>query len=74
MALGFGAVFQDEAMGSHWMALPDQALLTRFEFLYALLRAAATGEAIRDPSAQAEEAPRVKVRRLPPIRRPGVPR
>ncbi|MGM0487923.1 MAG: DUF4350 domain-containing protein [Planctomycetota bacterium] len=38
-AIGFGSLFNDAAMGHHWMADPDEQLRGRYEMLYALLRA-----------------------------------
>ena len=37
-AVGFGSLFNDTAMGQHWLAEPDELLLGRHEVLYALLR------------------------------------
>jgi hypothetical protein len=39
-AVGFGSLFNDAAMGFHWLPEPDQATLERYEVLYALLSAA----------------------------------
>jgi hypothetical protein len=39
-AVGFGSLFNDAAMGQHWLAEPDEPLLERYTALYALLRAA----------------------------------
>ncbi len=38
--IGFGSLFNDAAMGFHWLAEPDQDVLKRYESLYALLRIA----------------------------------
>lgn len=38
-AIGFGSLFNDAAMGFHWLPEPDEVLLNRYEMLYALLRA-----------------------------------
>ncbi|MFW6169888.1 MAG: DUF4350 domain-containing protein, partial [Planctomycetota bacterium] len=38
-AVGFGSLFNDAAMGHHWLAEPDEELIGRYEVLYALLRA-----------------------------------
>jgi hypothetical protein len=39
-ALGFGSLFNDAAMGFHWLPEPEPELRERYEFLYAVLRAA----------------------------------
>jgi hypothetical protein len=39
-AVGFGSLFNDAAMGFHWLPEPEPELRERYEFLYALLRAA----------------------------------
>jgi hypothetical protein len=39
-AIGFGSLFNDAAMGFHWLAAPDEETLERYEVLYALLRLA----------------------------------
>jgi hypothetical protein len=39
-AVGFGSLFNDAAMGHHWLVEPDELMLGRYEVLYALLRAA----------------------------------
>lgn len=38
-AIGFGSLFNDAAMGHHWLAEPDEQLRDRYEMLYALLKA-----------------------------------
>jgi hypothetical protein len=38
-AIGFGSLFNDAAMGFHWLAEPDAELRQRYEVLYGLLRA-----------------------------------
>ncbi len=39
-AIGFGSLFNDAAMGFHWLPEPDAETLERYEALYALLRLA----------------------------------
>jgi hypothetical protein len=39
-AIGFGSLFNDAAMGFHWLPEPEEATLERYEALYALLRSA----------------------------------
>ncbi len=43
-ALGFGSLFNDAAMGFHWLPEPDQATRQRYAVLYDLLRVALPGE------------------------------
>ncbi len=38
-AVGFGSLFNDTAMGTHWLPPPEQETLQRYEILYGLLRA-----------------------------------
>ena len=38
-AIGFGSLFNDAAMGYHWLPEPNKELLERYEVLYGLLRA-----------------------------------
>ncbi len=38
-AIGFGSLFNDAAMGFHWLAEPDAEMRQRYEVLYGLLRA-----------------------------------
>ncbi len=38
-AIGFGSLFNDVSMGTHWLEEPDEMLRQRYEVLYALLRA-----------------------------------
>lgn len=52
LAIGFGAAFNDTAMGGSWMAEPDDALLVRFDLWFSILRAAATGRAVVQPPAR----------------------
>jgi len=40
VAFGFGSLFSDEGMGSHWLPKPEPDVLKRYEVLYAILRAA----------------------------------
>ncbi|MCL4204469.1 MAG: hypothetical protein KJ000_18440 [Pirellulaceae bacterium] len=37
-AIGFGSLFNDAAMGFHWLPAPDDATLERYDAMYALLR------------------------------------
>ena len=37
--VGFGSLFNDTAMGTHWLPPPEQETLQRYEILYGLLRA-----------------------------------
>jgi len=63
MAIGFGGLFNDENMGSHWMLEPDTEMLTQYDVLFALLRAAVTGQALVIPpprQPQVPEAPTTK--------------
>ena len=39
-AVGFASLFNDAAMGHHWLPEPDPDVLNRYEALYTLLRAA----------------------------------
>ncbi len=39
-AVGFGSLFNDAAMGYHWLVEPDAELRQRYEVLFGLLRAA----------------------------------
>ncbi|MBN1852465.1 MAG: hypothetical protein JW829_07060 [Pirellulales bacterium] len=39
VAIGFGSLFCDEAMGTHWLPEPEPEILERYEVLYAILRA-----------------------------------
>jgi len=39
-AIGFGSLFNDAAMGTHWLPEPEPDTLLRYEVLYGLLRAA----------------------------------
>ena len=39
-AVGFGSLFNDAAMGYHWLPEPDETLRQRYEVLYHLLRTA----------------------------------
>jgi hypothetical protein len=39
-AIGFGSLFNDAAMGFHWLPEPEEDTLERYEALYALLRSA----------------------------------
>ena len=39
-AVGFGSLFNDAAMGTHWLPEPEPDTLVRYEVLYGLLRAA----------------------------------
>jgi len=41
-AIGFGSLFNDEAMGTHWLPAPTEDTLQRYEVLYGLLRASLT--------------------------------
>lgn len=36
--IGFGSLFNDNAMGSHWLVEPEPDVLLRYDALYALLR------------------------------------
>ena len=38
-AVGFGSLFNDAAMGTHWLPPPERETLQRYEVLYGLLRA-----------------------------------
>ena len=38
-AVGFGSLFNDAAMGTHWLPPPEPETLQRYEVLYGLLRA-----------------------------------
>ena len=38
-AVGFGSLFNDTALGTHWRPPPEQDPLQRYELLYGLLRA-----------------------------------
>jgi len=38
-AVGFGSLFNDSAMGTHWLPPPAEEVLQRYEVLYGLLRA-----------------------------------
>lgn len=38
-AVGFGSLFNDTAMGTHWLPPPAEEVLQRYEVLYGLLRA-----------------------------------
>lgn len=46
MAVGFGAVLNDTAMGGHWMLEPNADQLARYRLLYALLRSLMTGRPV----------------------------
>jgi hypothetical protein len=37
--VGFGSLFNDTAMGTHWLPAPEQETLQRYNVLYGLLRA-----------------------------------
>ena len=39
-AIGFGSLFNDAAMGFHWLPEPEEDTLERYQALYALLRSA----------------------------------
>jgi hypothetical protein len=39
-AIGFGSLFNDAAMGYHWLVEPDAEMRQRYDGLYTLLRAA----------------------------------
>jgi len=38
-AVGFGSLFNDAAMGTHWLPEPTEDALQRYQVLYGLLRA-----------------------------------
>ena len=51
--IGFGSLFNDAAMGTHWLPEPEPEIRQRYQVLYGLLRAALpyrlrSGEAVRD--------------------------
>lgn len=48
-ALGVGMLFNDAAMGFHWLAEPDEAMRERYDVLYALLRQALPTEPAATP-------------------------
>ncbi len=50
-AIGFGSLFNDAAMGFHWLPLPENATLQRYEVLYAVLRAALPASLRREASS-----------------------
>jgi hypothetical protein len=65
-AVGFGSLFNDTAMGTHWLPPPEQDTLQRYELLYGLLRAslpyklhsAQVSEDLTDATAQVRVPPR----------------
>ncbi len=48
-AVGVGMLFNDAAMGFHWLAEPDAAMRERYDLLYALLRQALPSEPAAAP-------------------------
>ena len=56
-AIGFGAVFNDEALGSSWSADPTPDILTRGDLLFALLRDLVEGKPIARPAARKPDPP-----------------
>jgi hypothetical protein len=66
MAIGFGALLNDTAMGGHWMLSPDQdlflrsdldpSLLTRYDLLFALLEGLLEDRPVVAPSPAPSEA------------------
>jgi hypothetical protein len=58
LVLGCGSLLNDTGMGLRYNIAPDAKLLTRFDFLYALLRAAVTGQPL--VSAPARPAAKAK--------------
>ncbi len=50
MAIGFGAAFNDEALGSNWMADPTPDILARGELFFALLRDLVEGTPVARPA------------------------
>jgi hypothetical protein len=49
MAVGFGSLWNDTNMGQTWMTDPDDALLQRFDILFAVLRAAINDQPLSVP-------------------------
>jgi len=49
MAIGFGAVLNDAGMGEHWMREPDADQRTRYDLLYALIRALVEDRPVAPP-------------------------
>jgi hypothetical protein len=50
-AIGFGALFNDASMGTHWLPEPEPETLERYDLLYAILRAALPGSTSTEISA-----------------------
>jgi len=57
MAIGFGAVFNDEALGSSLSADPTPDILARGDLLFALLRDLVEGKPIGRPAARQPDPP-----------------
>jgi len=57
MAIGFGAVFNDGALGSNWAADPTPDILARADLLFALLRNLVEGKPIARPAAPKSDPP-----------------
>jgi hypothetical protein len=70
LAIGFGAAFNDTAMGGSWMADPDDALLARFDLWFSILRAAATGQAVVQPPARPPRPPQADASPTPEPKAP----
>jgi hypothetical protein len=58
LVLGCGSILNDTGMGLRYNIAPDAKLLTRFDLLYALLRAAVTGQPL--VPAPARPSPKAK--------------
>jgi hypothetical protein len=57
LVLGCGSLLDDTGMGLRYNLTPDAKLLTRFDFLYALLRAAVTGRPLVAAPARPSSKP-----------------
>jgi hypothetical protein len=64
-AVGFGSLFNDAAMGFHWLPAPDDATLERYEALYALLRLSLPVPPTQADRFHQSSAPRVDPRDSP---------
>ena len=71
MAIGFGSLFNDATMGSTWMTEPDAEMLTRFDLLFSVVRAAAQDEPVVQPQSRQIEAAKPKPKKPSVRRRPG---
>ena len=58
LVLGCGSLLDDTGMGLRYNIAPDAKLLTRFDFLYALLRAAVTGRPLVSAPARQPAKPK----------------